>query len=281
MGPRPARCECRSRHEAAAGSRNPSCRASAFCTSNINDLQWFVKSKATFAGKPSQSSLRDASSPEGEAFRPLRHGLRRATSPKGRGKKRSRHALGSPLGRAAERSEAERAWPLKTARAQNLSQKRFRFVEISSPSRAVEQRSRPLSHRFAMPAVPFWHFVPPPPAGGVFPEGGAFRPLRHGLRRATSPKGRGKKRSRHALGSPLGRAAERSEAERAWPLKTARAQNLSQKRFRFVEISSPSRAVEQRLPLRDSWQTRQGLTERVPPHNKNPAHSGCPLCAGS
>ena len=140
MGPRPARCECRSRHEAAAGSRNPSCRASAFCTSNINDLQWFVKSKATFAGKPSQSSLRDASSPEGGAFRPLRHGLRRATSPKGRGKKRSRHALGSPLGRAAERSEAERAWPLKTARAQNLSQKRFRFVEISSPSRAVEQR---------------------------------------------------------------------------------------------------------------------------------------------
>ena len=149
MGPRPARCECRSRHEAAAGSRNPSCRASAFCTSNINDLQWFVKSKATFAGKPSQSSLRDASSPEGGAFRPLRHGLRRATSPKGRGKKRSRHALGSPLGRAAERNEAERAWPLKTARAQNLSQKRFRFVEISSP------------------------------------EGGAFRPLRHGLRRAT------------------------------------------------------------------------------------------------
>ena len=214
MGPRPARCECRSRHEAAAGSRNPSCRASAFCTSNINDLQWFVKSKATFAGKPSQSSLRDASSPEGGAFRPLRHGLRRATSPKGRGKKRSRHALGSPLGRATERSEAERAWPLKTARAQNLSQKRFRFVEISSP------------------------------------EGGAFRPLRHGLRRATSPKGRGKKRSRHALGSPLGRATERSEAERAWPLKTARAQNLSQKRFRFVEISSPSRAVEQRLPLR-------------------------------
>ena len=140
MGPRPARCECRSRHEAAAGSRNPSCRASAFCTSYINDLQWFVKSKATFAGKPSQSSLRDASSPEGGAFRPLRHGLRRATSPKGRGKKRSRHALGSPLGRAAERSEAERAWPLKTARAQNLSQKRFRFVEISSPSRAVEQR---------------------------------------------------------------------------------------------------------------------------------------------
>ena len=143
MGPRPARCECRSRHEAAAGSRNPSCRASAFCTSNINDLQWFVKSKAFLRARTLSASLRDASSPEGGAFRPLRHGLRRATSPKGRGKKRSRHALGSPLGRAAERSEAERAWPLKTARAQNLSQKRFRFVEISSPSRAVEQRLPP------------------------------------------------------------------------------------------------------------------------------------------
>ena len=94
------------------------------------------------------------------------------------------------------------------------------------------------------------------------------RPLRHGLRRATSPKGRGKKRSRHALGSPLGRAAERSEAERAWPLKTARAQNLSQKRFRFVEISSPSRAVEQRLPLRG--QLSPQVTERVPRTTKTP-----------
>ena len=49
------------------------------------------------------------------------------------------------------------------------------------------------------------------------------RPLRHGLRRATSPKGRGlgkeMKFTWTAKGSPFGRAAEQGEAERASPLK--------------------------------------------------------------
>ena len=42
--------------------------------------------------------------------------------------------------------------------------------------------AQPLSGALQRQLFPFWHFVPPPPAGGVFPEGGAFRPLSQTLR---------------------------------------------------------------------------------------------------
>ena len=52
--------------------------------------------------------------------------------------------------------------------------------------------AQPLSGALQRQLFPFWHFVPPPPAGGVFPEGGAFRPLSQTLRVCSSPKGRAK-----------------------------------------------------------------------------------------
>ena len=58
--------------------------------------------------------------------------------------------------------------------------------------------AQPLSGALQRQLFPFWHFVPPPPAGGVFPEGGAFRPLSQTLRVCQLSQGESQDRGGHA-----------------------------------------------------------------------------------
>ncbi len=58
--------------------------------------------------------------------------------------------------------------------------------------------AQPLSGALQRQLFPFWHFVPPPPAGGVFPEGGAFHPLSQTLRVCQLSQGESQDRGGHA-----------------------------------------------------------------------------------